>query len=267
MNFSPRTSDLLSVLAGTMTEAEVAQKHGVSEAEVREWRKLYADGLRGSQRFDRRPLRWLAIGAALVGTVAVAQSLVSFQPNSPANAAEVNGNFSALRTWLERKVGAVGGNQVVTDGGVALVGTNALSVPNANLNFGSTTRQMVNLWSTEYGLGVQNSTLYQRTGGHFGWYRGGAHDEGSLNAGGGTVAMLLDSSSNLGVAGNITAGGQLQGGSIRNRACAWRSTGQGVGADNVVHAVTCLGGEYMAGWQCRASDRLDGDCYAYCCLP
>jgi len=60
-----------------------------------------------------------------------------------------------------------------------------------DLSFGTTVRQMINLWSTSFGIGVQNSTTYFRTGGNFAWYSGGSHDDNQLNAGGGTAMMAL----------------------------------------------------------------------------
>lgn len=62
--------------------------------------------------------------------------------------------------------------------------------------FGSTTRQMVNLWSDAYGLGVQSSTLYFRTDdtGSFSWHRGGTHSNNANAPGtGGTEMMRLNS--------------------------------------------------------------------------
>lgn len=74
------------------------------------------------------------------------------------------------------------------------------------LSFGSVTRQMINLWSTSYGIGVQSNTQYYRTANSFAWFRGGVHDNTQFNAGtGGTLAMKLDASSNLTVTGNVTA--------------------------------------------------------------
>jgi hypothetical protein len=75
----------------------------------------------------------------------------------------------------------------------------------ANLSFGSQTRQMINLWSTNYGIGVQSSTTYFRSDSRFSWHRGGSHNDGENNPGGGTTAMTLDSSSNLLVTGEVTA--------------------------------------------------------------
>jgi hypothetical protein len=75
----------------------------------------------------------------------------------------------------------------------------------ASLLFGSQTRQMINLWSTNYGLGVQSSTTYFRSDSRFSWHRGGTHNDSENNAGGGVVAMTLDSSSNLIVTGGLIA--------------------------------------------------------------
>lgn len=41
--------------------------------------------------------------------------------------------------------------------------------------FGNQTRQMLNLWGTEYGIGVQSNTLYYRSGAQFSWFIGGEH--------------------------------------------------------------------------------------------
>ncbi|MDW8309086.1 MAG: tail fiber domain-containing protein, partial [Verrucomicrobiales bacterium] len=67
------------------------------------------------------------------------------------------------------------------------------------LDFGSQTRQMINLWGGVYGIGVQTSTHYFRTGGHtndgFAWYQGGTHSDTALDPGtGGTLLARLDRS-------------------------------------------------------------------------
>ncbi|HEX5869038.1 MAG TPA: tail fiber domain-containing protein [Longimicrobium sp.] len=68
------------------------------------------------------------------------------------------------------------------------------------LGFGSAVRQMVNLWGTGYGLGVQSSTLYLRSDANFAFYRGGSHNDAQLNEGGGTALATLTSD------GTLTAG-------------------------------------------------------------
>jgi hypothetical protein len=100
------------------------------------------------------------------------------------------------------------GNQTI-GGNKTFTGTTGLATTDVNtssaLSFGSQTRQMVNLWGTSYGLGVQSSTFYYRTGGRFSWFRGGIHSDTENTAGtGGTVAMTLDSANNLTVTGTIT---------------------------------------------------------------
>ena len=74
------------------------------------------------------------------------------------------------------------------------------------VSFGSSTRQMINLWGTQYAIGVQSSTQYYRTDGGFAWFKGGSHS-GTANAAGtgGALAMKLDSNYNLTASGDVTA--------------------------------------------------------------
>jgi hypothetical protein len=72
------------------------------------------------------------------------------------------------------------------------------------LNFGSSTRQMVNLYGTIYGIGIQGNTLYNRTANQYQWYQGGIHSDTQDSAGfGGISLMKLDSSGNLNVNNNL----------------------------------------------------------------
>ncbi len=72
--------------------------------------------------------------------------------------------------------------------------------PSATLSFGAQTRQMLNLLNADYGLGVQNSTTYFRSGSEFAWYRGGVHtdDQGDPGAGGASL-MHLNAAGKLGL--------------------------------------------------------------------
>jgi hypothetical protein len=79
----------------------------------------------------------------------------------------------------------------------------------ARLHFGAQTRQMLNLWQTQYGIGVQSSTLYFRTDADFCWFRGGSHSNTRNEPGGGVLAMKLDSNSDLTIDGAVTARGNL----------------------------------------------------------
>ncbi|GFO97059.1 hypothetical protein ig2599ANME_1257 [groundwater metagenome] len=63
------------------------------------------------------------------------------------------------------------------------------------LDFGSDTRQMINLWGTApnspYGIGVQAWTQYSRTAGNFAWYVGGTHSDVELDPGAGGIAAMI----------------------------------------------------------------------------
>lgn len=79
-----------------------------------------------------------------------------------------------------------------------------------SLQFGTRTRQMLNLWKSDYGLGVQNSTLYFRTAFDYAWYRGGGHANGRTNPGGGALMMKLDENNVLTLNGPMIARGDIQ---------------------------------------------------------
>ena len=66
-----------------------------------------------------------------------------------------------------------------------------------NINFGAAVRQMLNLYGTSYGIGVQSSTLYFRhsasSAAAFSWYDGGIHSDTKGDAGaGGTEVMRME---------------------------------------------------------------------------
>ena len=63
--------------------------------------------------------------------------------------------------------------------------------------FGSQTRQMFNLFGTGFGVGVQTSDLYFRSGGGFAWHVGGVHTDATYNSGGGTTVATLDLTTGL----------------------------------------------------------------------
>ena len=75
---------------------------------------------------------------------------------------------------------------------LTLAANGNLSVNPANtLSFGNATRQMLNLWGTDYGIGVQADTLYYRSNNDFSWFRQGTHNDDRNNPGGGTELMRL----------------------------------------------------------------------------
>jgi hypothetical protein len=65
-----------------------------------------------------------------------------------------------------------------------------------SMEFGSTTRQMINLWGDDYGIGVQAYTLYFRFDSACYFHSGGEHDDAQGDPGtGGTVRAYIDASS------------------------------------------------------------------------
>jgi len=114
-------------------------------------------------------------------------------------------------------VRAAGGAVFATSGaGMTLDGQPVLTPnvnPNTSLFFGSNARQMLNLFGTAYGIGVQTGTLFFRVEnssgyGDFCWFRGGTCNNGQDNPGGGVEQMRLDHLGNLYVFnGNVTANG------------------------------------------------------------
>jgi hypothetical protein len=286
---SSRVEVLREVASGRLPAAEGAAKLGVTDPQFAQWLDMWAMSqeiaaqdlnrlrLERNRTVRRAAMTMAAIGAVTLGlwatqdawaqvvcTQTLPSPLKTFCPNAPALASDVNGNFSTVATWLSTKTGTLGSLDLTTQDITARTATLSgnISLPTGNLSFGSTTRQMINLYSTDYGLGVQPSTTYVRTGGGFGVYRAGTHSNSQFDPGaGGTVLMTVDSS------GNVSAAGNLQGAGIRQRDCQWQLVGLGIGADNIMHQVICSSNRYMAGWRCYAGDRLDGDCAAYCCLP
>jgi len=84
--------------------------------------------------------------------------------------------------------------------------------PTTRVNFGASTRQMINLWGltpgidAPYGIGVQANTTYFRTDTNAGfcWFHGGVHSDAQCNPGtGGNVRMQL-SAAGLNVNGGVT---------------------------------------------------------------
>ena len=92
---------------------------------------------------------------------------------------------------------ATGGVRFVTaiDGAGAMTRQVAIT-SNGELKFNAGRAQMVNLFGTDYGIGVQDFTQYFRTGNnaHFAWYGSGVHSNAILDpgAGGGAYMTLSD---------------------------------------------------------------------------
>jgi hypothetical protein len=69
--------------------------------------------------------------------------------------------------------------------------------------FNTQTRQMLNLFGLQYGIGVQAGDEYFRSASDFCWFKGGVHNNGLHDAGGGTELMRLDNAGNLNISGGF----------------------------------------------------------------
>src|SRR5439155_9556376 len=97
---------------------------------------------------------------------------------------------------------------LLANGQFALNGNESIS---GNLGFGAQARQMLNLWSTTHGIGVQNNTTYFRSGSEFSWFKAGVHSDVQNDPGsGGSRLMLLQGTGELHVGGGVFAGLSLQ---------------------------------------------------------
>ena len=78
-----------------------------------------------------------------------------------------------------------------------------------NVNFGTQPRQMLNLWQTQYGIGIQSYTTYFRTdnagaNNGFSWFSGGIHSDNQNDPGpGGAELMRLTLGNGLTVNGAL----------------------------------------------------------------
>ena len=73
-----------------------------------------------------------------------------------------------------------------------------------DLDFSNKNAQRIHLWDEAYGIGIQDSSQYYRSGAHHRWFRGGSHVSTGGNAGpGGIQTMHLDTDGNLFTAGDI----------------------------------------------------------------
>lgn len=122
---------------------------------------------------------------ANAGTVASALTFGSASGEGIASKRTAGANQYGLDFYT----GAINRMSIANNGNVTL--------SPGSLFFGSQTRQMLNLWGSVYGIGVQANTLYNRCdalGGAnagFIWYKGGVHSDTYADPGGGTELMHL----------------------------------------------------------------------------
>jgi hypothetical protein len=105
----------------------------------------------------------------------------------------INTNTPAVGSALTVAGASTFNGASTVNGASTFNGNVAINQP-ASLSFGSTTRQMLNLWGTSFGIGVQDNTLYARTGSSFAWFLGGTHSNAQYDPGsGGSLLMTLGS--------------------------------------------------------------------------
>jgi hypothetical protein len=110
-----------------------------------------------------------------------------------------------------------------------------------SISFGALKRQMINLWNTDYGIGIQNETQYFRTGKNFAWYKNGIHNDSELNSGNGGVVQMVIKDGNVGI-GTIRPSEKLEVGDF------------GTQSNNYIQIKTCGGNNYKAGIKLRVHD-------------
>jgi hypothetical protein len=114
-----------------------------------------------------------------------------------------------------------GSNLMIASSGAGTLGDQIVS---GNISFGSQVRQMLNLWNSVYGVGVQNGNLYLRSDDGFAWHQDGVHSDNHFDPGaGGKTLMKLDdnglsTSGNGSFSGDLTAHSVIIPGGFRNRA-------------------------------------------------
>jgi trimeric autotransporter adhesin len=133
----------------------------------------------------------------------VAGGLYSFAAGNDANATN-QGAF----VWADSQNGAFYSTandqfSIRAQGGLRLDNSTSMA-------FGNQPREMIQLYRDPtatyiYGIGVQTSTFYTRTGtnGGFAWYQGGVFNGNQTNAGGGKTMMTLGNTGNLNIAGTL----------------------------------------------------------------
>lgn len=231
-----------------------------------------------SRSSGRRLALVLAVtGAAAVGSLSFAATTgcpdglpVCFVPNTPALAGDLNMDLSTIKDWIETKVGTVGSANIKITG--VTTSTNQVTIQTGSTSLAGiaagtgkplvVTGLITDGWTDKsVGVEIRHDNQTQGIGiGYSGVYVTGSNANQDLHLSArGTGEVIAN--------GNFETTGELRGNTIRQRNCNWGPFGPGVGADNQTHQIFCPSGQFMAGWRCDATDRLDGNCSAYCCNP
>src|SRR5215469_11093501 len=157
-----------------------------------------------------------ANAAALLAEVeALRRRLAALEERLPRNPAEqLPGHRARRRTSTKTVVRLTTGAMPATlAGGVIsyaadslIIGPDGATIVAKSINFGNRFGALLTLWNPDYVTGIQPSTIYQRSGKNFAWYKGGQHTDTELDPGGGSKMMSL-TDGNLDVAGTATMTG------------------------------------------------------------
>jgi len=198
---------------------------------------------------------------------------VGIGTTSPAARLDVNGRVKM--TELQLGSSAIAGQLLTADtsgvgtwqtpgfvlrSGDTLNGDLTITSP-FDLNFGATTRQMLNLFNANYGLGVQANTLYARSDSGFAWFRGGSHNNNGNNPGpGGTNLMWLDSTGNLFANASITLDApSANPGDIYPGLVFGLGSGEGIASARTVGSANRYGLDFYTAFQTRLSIANNGN--------
>ena len=168
------------------------------------------DGTRANGNYSTAMGGATTAGGDYSTTLGFGTSTSSDASTSLAAGASAHANHSGCFTWGDGSAtfNSSGPNrfEVLATGGVIFnTGSSSVGLANsAGVDFGYGNGQKVNFWGGAHGVGFQSGTTYFRTSQYFGWYRGGVHDNGATNAGGGDVLMAL-SSAGLRVNGTLVS--------------------------------------------------------------
>lgn len=128
------------------------------------------------------------------------------------------------------------------------------------LSFGATRRQMISLWNAQFGLGIQDFTLYQRSGNQFAWFLNGSHTNTAGDAGpGGSQQMLLSANGDLYVRQSIVVdNAALSDGDSRPGLIFGPGSGEAIASVRGTNGANRWGLDFYTGFQKRLSIANNG---------
>lgn len=264
-----RIVDVVQVIAGKLTAAQVAERHQVSTADVELWAQTYLAGLEGAVAGSRslRKQRWPAVlfGCLVVAGLASRVSFASgsscgetlpgtlqpFCPDEPARSADINQNYRALISLFEAKLGLLSSPDVTLSAG----GVSATRATFAATAFdgGSPSPVIVNDTVSQALLLVGQGTAPNR--------RVTVRDDlvvvSDLSVNGtSTLSGATTIGGNTSVAGNLTVSGSLSGGNVAGTISGGGTLSCQLGGANVVLGCNGLFGATCPSGACSSGTRI-----------